>query len=80
MEYKGYDLRFNIQWLVNGQTHRAAVGVYKDGVRLAPCETLKIAQDWVDMHIRMEERIGRRPKDGKERSKRDTKSTKSVRK
>lgn len=79
MEYKGYDLRFNVRWLVNGQTHDAAVGVFKDGKLLAPCDTLKRAQDYVDMHIRMEERIGRREKDGKAGGKRDTKRAKDMR-
>ena len=50
MEYKGYQIRYNIQWLVNGQTHRAPVGVFREGRMMAPCENERIAKAWIDQH------------------------------
>ena len=54
MDYKGFELRYNVQWLVNGMTHRAPVGVFKEGRMVAPCENDRIAKAWIDQHTVVE--------------------------
>ena len=79
MEYKGYEIRFKIRWLVHGQTHDAACGVYKEGKLVAPCDTLQLAQRYIDQRVKMEERIGRTARDT-EGSKSDSAKPERVRK
>lgn len=78
MDYKGFELRFNVRWLVRGRTHNAAVGVFKHGQMIAPCADIYLAQRWVDQRIKTEGRMARER--GKEGSERDTKRAKGVRK
>lgn len=56
MEYKGYELRYNVRWLVHGRTHNAAVGVFKGGYMVAPCADMHTAQKFVDQRVAREER------------------------
>lgn len=72
MEYKGYEFRFNVRWLVRGVTHNAAVGVFKNGQMVAPCADIYLAQKYVDQRVKMDEKLGRIKADGTkvERSKR----------
>jgi hypothetical protein len=80
MEYKGYEFRFNVRWLVRGVTHNAAVGVFKNGQMVAPCADIYLAQKYVDQRVKMDERLGRSAGNDKAGSKRDSKRAKDVRK
>ena len=77
MDYKGYELRFNVRWLVKGRTHNAAVGVFKHGEMLAPCADIHLAQRWIDQRIKTEGRLARER--GREGSDTDSPKPKRVR-
>ena len=79
MDYKGYELRFNVRWLVRGVTHNAAVGVFKNGQMIAPCADIYLAQRFIDQRVRLDEKLGRIKADDKTGSKRDSKRAKGVR-
>ena len=64
MDYKGYELRFNVRWLVRGVTHNAAVGVFKDGQMIAPCADIYLAQRFIDQRVKLDEKLGRIKADG----------------
>ena len=79
MDYKGYELRFNVRWLVRGVTHNAAVGVFKDGQMIAPCADIYLAQRFIDQRVKLDEKLGRIKADDKTGSKRDSKRAKGMR-